>query len=67
MKKAAFIFDLDNTIYPVNSIGDKLFGDLFKTIAKDGRYQGDMKQIKKRDYAQTWFSCSRTGYLGFRR
>lgn len=24
-KKKAIIFDLDNTIYPVSSIGDKLF------------------------------------------
>jgi putative hydrolase of the HAD superfamily len=47
MKKDAFIFDLDNTIYPVTSIGDKLFRDLFKTIEKDGGYKGDMEQIKK--------------------
>jgi putative hydrolase of the HAD superfamily len=30
--KKALIFDLDNTIYPVNSIADKLFGQLFGVL-----------------------------------
>lgn len=31
--KKAFIFDLDNTIFPVPSIGDKLFAPLFRIIS----------------------------------
>jgi putative hydrolase of the HAD superfamily len=30
--KKALIFDLDNTIYPVSSIADKLFGELFAVL-----------------------------------
>jgi putative hydrolase of the HAD superfamily len=30
--KRALILDLDNTIYPVSSIADNLFGQLFKTL-----------------------------------
>src|ERR1700743_966067 len=30
--KKALIFDLDNTIYPVSSIGDHLFAGLFATL-----------------------------------
>jgi putative hydrolase of the HAD superfamily len=30
--KRALILDLDNTIYPVSSIADNLFGELFKTL-----------------------------------
>jgi putative hydrolase of the HAD superfamily len=30
--KTALIFDLDNTIYPVSSIADKLFGELFAVL-----------------------------------
>jgi putative hydrolase of the HAD superfamily len=33
--KRALILDLDNTIYPVNSIADKLFGPLFDLIDQD--------------------------------
>jgi putative hydrolase of the HAD superfamily len=33
--KRALILDLDNTIYPVNSIADKLFGPLFDLIDHD--------------------------------
>jgi putative hydrolase of the HAD superfamily len=33
--KRALILDLDNTIYPVNSIADKLFKDLFDLIDND--------------------------------
>jgi putative hydrolase of the HAD superfamily len=32
MKKRALILDLDNTIYPVSSIADNLFGQLFKIL-----------------------------------
>ena len=33
--KRALILDLDNTIYPVSSIADKLFGPLFKLIDEE--------------------------------
>ncbi len=44
--KRAIIFDLDNTIYPVSSIGDKLFKSLFQLIVKNGEYTGDFDEIK---------------------
>lgn len=44
--KKAIIFDLDNTIYPVSSIGDNLFTELYKLIEEDGRYIGDLDVIK---------------------
>jgi len=44
--KRAIIFDLDNTIYPVSSIGDKLFKSLFQLIAENGEYAGDFDEIK---------------------
>lgn len=46
MRKKAIIFDLDNTIYPVTSIGDKLFESLLKLIAESGEYTGEFAQIK---------------------
>jgi len=46
MRKKAIIFDLDNTIYPVNSIGDRLFKSLFSLIHESGEYSGDFDQIK---------------------
>lgn len=46
MIKKALIFDLDNTIYPVASIGDHLFARLFKLIEEDGRYHGDFQAVK---------------------
>lgn len=45
-KKKAIIFDLDNTIYPVSSIGDKLFANLYRLIETDGRYVGNIRAIK---------------------
>jgi len=38
--------DLDNTIYPVSSIGDKLFKTLFDLISESGEFAGDFNQIK---------------------
>ncbi|MBK0379146.1 HAD family hydrolase [Mucilaginibacter segetis] len=35
MKKRVLILDLDNTIYPVSSIADKLFGRLFQLIDEE--------------------------------
>lgn len=48
MQKKAIILDLDNTIYPVSSIGDKLFYSLFELIEKSGAYQGNLEEIKNR-------------------
>jgi putative hydrolase of the HAD superfamily len=44
MKKKAVIFDLDNTIYSVYSIGESLFAPLFDLIEQDGT---QMKNIDK--------------------
>jgi len=44
--KRAIIFDLDNTIYPVSSIGDKLFKSLFQLIVENGEYTGDFNEMK---------------------
>jgi len=46
MRKKAIILDLDNTIYPVSSIGDRLFKSLFSTILESGEYSGDFNQIR---------------------
>ena len=44
--KKAIIFDLDNTIYPVSSIGEELFRDVFVMIEDDGRFEGDFEDVK---------------------
>ncbi len=41
MATKAIFLDLDNTIYPVPSIGDELFGTLLKMIRADGDYPMD--------------------------
>lgn len=45
MQKRAIIYDLDNTIYPVHTIGDKLFDPMFKLITENGEHHniGDIK------------------------
>jgi putative hydrolase of the HAD superfamily len=43
--KKAIIFDLDNTIYPVSSIGAKLFKSLFQLISESGEYKGELNEI----------------------
>jgi putative hydrolase of the HAD superfamily len=45
-RKKAIIFDLDNTIYPVASIGLKLFDGLFQLIEKDKGFHGDIGDVK---------------------
>jgi putative hydrolase of the HAD superfamily len=40
------ILDLDNTIYPVTSIGEELFRPLFQKIAASGAYQANLEDIK---------------------
>ncbi|AKD04706.1 HAD family hydrolase [Pontibacter korlensis] len=47
MNKKALILDLDNTIYPVPSIGDELFKPLFDLITDCGEYKGEFEEIKK--------------------
>jgi len=46
MKKKAIIVDLDNTIYLVSSIGERLFKTLFHLINESGDYKGDWAEIK---------------------
>ncbi|WP_319227889.1 HAD family hydrolase [Draconibacterium orientale] len=46
MNKSVLIFDLDNTIYPVSSIAEKLFEKLFAVIEKSGEYDGDFEAVK---------------------
>ena len=46
MIRTAFIYDLDNTIYPVASIGEKLFASLFQLITESGGHQDNMPAIK---------------------
>ncbi len=43
----AIIYDLDNTIYPVSAIGDKLFGPLFDLIIESGQHNDTIDDIKK--------------------
>jgi putative hydrolase of the HAD superfamily len=45
--KKAIIFDLDNTIYGVPTIGDELFADLFQAIKESGEHGQDFEAIKK--------------------
>ena len=46
MDRKALILDLDNTIYPVPSIGDKLFASLFQLIEEMHPQKEDMKAIR---------------------
>ncbi|MDQ4139237.1 MAG: HAD family hydrolase [Bacteroidota bacterium] len=46
MAKKAIIFDLDNTIYSVHSIGNELFAPLFNLIFENGNYAPMMERIK---------------------
>jgi putative hydrolase of the HAD superfamily len=45
--KKAIIFDLDNTVYGVPTIGEVLFADLFQAIKESGAYDEDFEAIKK--------------------
>lgn len=42
----AIIYDLDNTIFPVPAIGDKLFGPLFDLIESTGEHTENMEAIR---------------------
>ena len=46
MEKKAFIYDLDNTIYAVATIGDELFASLFKLIRESGAFTGSFDKIR---------------------
>ncbi|MBT0811616.1 HAD family hydrolase [Litoribacter ruber] len=45
--KKAMIYDLDNTLYPVKAIGDKLFAPVLEVIAQDEKQQANMDGIRK--------------------
>lgn len=45
MKKKAIIYDLDNTIYSVKTIGAVLLAPLFEMVSGEG-FQGEMHKIK---------------------
>jgi putative hydrolase of the HAD superfamily len=47
MKKKAIIYDLDNTLFPVPSIGEELFKPVFDLIATSGDHDADMDAIKQ--------------------
>ena len=47
MKAEAIIFDLDNTIFSVYSVGDDLFKPLFDLIEKMPEFKGDIEDIRK--------------------
>lgn len=42
----AIIYDLDNTIFPVSAIGDKLFGPVFNLIADSGQHNDRLDAIR---------------------
>lgn len=46
MRKKAIILDLDNTIYPVSSIGEKLFKSLLILIKESGEHDDNFEEIK---------------------
>ncbi len=46
MKKKALILDLDNTIYPVNSIGDEVFDPILNLIGKHDEHYQKLDSIK---------------------
>ncbi|WP_276495932.1 HAD family hydrolase [Pontibacter litorisediminis] len=47
MQIKALILDLDNTIYPVPSIGEELFKPFFDVLEDSGDFEGDLKEIKQ--------------------
>lgn len=46
MPVKAIIYDLDNTIYPVSSIGYKLFGPVFDLIEASGQHNESLDAIR---------------------
>ena len=64
MTKKAIFFDLDNTLYPVSSIGDQLFAPLLTLVLQSNEFKGDkaalqqMLQRKPFHYVATHFGLS---------
>lgn len=50
----AIIYDLDNTLYPVPAIGEKLFAPVFKILEESGEHEDNLTDIK-RDMMRTPF------------
>ena len=44
--KKVLILDLDNTVFPVRSIGDELFRSVYQLIIENGEYKGDFNHIR---------------------
>ncbi|HLO80347.1 MAG TPA: HAD family hydrolase [Chitinophagaceae bacterium] len=47
MKKKYIILDLDNTIYPVYTIGNELFKTLFELIEQSNAYEESLELVKR--------------------
>src|SRR5438128_1665678 len=45
-ERKRIIFDLDNTVYSVHSIGEELFASLFELILEDGSHTQYIDEIK---------------------
>jgi putative hydrolase of the HAD superfamily len=45
--KKAMIYDLDNTLYDVQTIGDQLFAPVLELISNEGKHEQDMDAIRK--------------------
>ncbi|WP_143959756.1 HAD family hydrolase [Litoribacter populi] len=45
--KKAMIYDLDNTLYSVKTIGDKLFAPVLEVIGQEEKHQANMEDIRK--------------------
>lgn len=43
----AILYDLDNTLYPVPAIGEKLFAPVFKAIEESGKHAHNIANIKR--------------------
>lgn len=46
MKKKALFLDLDNTIYPVHAIGERLFAPLFDLLEKEANLDSNLQKVK---------------------
>lgn len=47
MNKKALILDLDNTLYPVPSIGEELFRPFFEVLRQREDFEGELEEIKQ--------------------
>lgn len=60
--KKAIIFDLDNTIYGVPTIGNELFAQLFQLIQQSGEYNDHELEVIKRDIMRKPFQVVAATY-----